>query len=160
FERMVAQVAGTDMSDFFKRYVRGVESPPYEKAFAQVGWRFIREPRTPVFVGINGDEAEASTFKIASVRPDSPASEAGLEVGDVITSLGGTKLRPANFLKTLARYKPGDRVALTVQRARRVLQLTITLAIPVTLSYRIEEIPDASPEAKALRAAWLQNRLR
>ena len=51
FERMVSEVTGTDMSDFFKRYVRGVESPPYEEAFAQVGLRFVREPRQPVSVG-------------------------------------------------------------------------------------------------------------
>ena len=125
-----------------------------------MGLHLLREARTPVFAGINGDETQTSVFRIASVRPDSPAAEAGLEAGDVITTFGGTRITPANFLKTLARYKPGDRVALTVQRARRVVQLTITLATPVTLSYRIEEIPDASPEAKALRAAWLQNRLR
>jgi len=45
FERMVSQVAGANMSDFFKRYVRGVESPPYDEAFAQVGLRFVRESR-------------------------------------------------------------------------------------------------------------------
>src|SRR5712692_10376803 len=42
FERVTSEVAGTDMSDFFKRYVRGVEPPPYEEAFAQVGLRFVR----------------------------------------------------------------------------------------------------------------------
>src|SRR5206468_13097340 len=35
FEHMVSEVAGADMSDFFKRYVRGIESPPYEEALAQ-----------------------------------------------------------------------------------------------------------------------------
>src|SRR5262249_525560 len=34
FERVTSEVAGADMSDFFKRYVRGVDSPPYEEAFA------------------------------------------------------------------------------------------------------------------------------
>ena len=45
FETMVSQVAGADMSDFFKRYVRRVETPPYEQAFAQAGLRFIREAK-------------------------------------------------------------------------------------------------------------------
>src|SRR5260370_4715047 len=36
FEHMVSEVAGSDMSDFFKRYVHGVEAPPYEEAFAHV----------------------------------------------------------------------------------------------------------------------------
>src|SRR5258706_8794419 len=58
FEALVSQIAGADMSDFFKRYVRGVETPPYEQAFAQVGMRFIREARAPVTIGITGDESE------------------------------------------------------------------------------------------------------
>ncbi|MFZ0750872.1 MAG: hypothetical protein WAM70_16025, partial [Pyrinomonadaceae bacterium] len=56
FEKTVSDVAGTDMSDFFRRYVRSVETPPYEDAFAQVGLKFIREPRGPVTVGIAPDE--------------------------------------------------------------------------------------------------------
>ena len=89
FEKTVSDVAGTDMSDFFRRYVRAVETPPYEEAFAQVGLKFIREPRGPVTVGIAPDESEKTNFKIASVRPNSPAAAAGLEEGDVITSFGG-----------------------------------------------------------------------
>ena len=158
FERMTSQVSGADMSDFFKRYVRSVETLPYEEAFAQVGLRFVTEARLPVAVGISADENETTELKISRVRPDSPASQAGLDVGDVITSFGGTKLSPANFLKTLGRYKPGDRVALTVQRAQRTMQLTLTLGTPQILSYRIEENPNASAEAKALRAAWLNGK--
>lgn len=158
FEHMVSQVAGSDMDDFFKRHVRGVEPPPYEEAFAQVGLRFVRQARIPVAIGISGDENEAAIFKISSVRPDSPASEAGLDVGDVITFFGPTRLTSANFAKTLERYKPGDRVVLTVRRSGRTLQLPITLGTPQVLTYRIEEIPNASGEAKTLRAAWLNGK--
>ena len=155
FERMVSEVDGADMSDFFKRYVRGVESPPYEEAFAQVGLRFVREPRQSVSVGISADESDTTNFKIARVRPGSPAEDAGLEVGDKIISFGGLKITPTNFVKSLGRYKPGDRVSLTVQRDRRTIQISITLGEPQVLNYRIEEMKDASPEAKALRATWL-----
>src|SRR5260370_41225924 len=62
FARVVSEVAGTDMSDFFKRHVRGVEPPPYEEAFAQVGLRFVREPRQPVSVGISADASDKVNF--------------------------------------------------------------------------------------------------
>ena len=155
FERTVSDVAGADMSDFFKRYVRSVETPPYEEAFAQVGLQFIREPRGPVTVGISADEGEKNNFKIATVRPGSPAAAAGLEEGDTIASLGGTKLTPANLVKTVSRYKPGDRVPVVLQRDGKVIRLTITLGEPLLFNYRIEENPNASAEAKTLRAAWL-----
>jgi predicted metalloprotease with PDZ domain len=155
FERVTSEVAGTDMSDFFKRYVRGVESPPYEEAFAQVGLRLVREPRQPVVVGISTDENDKTNFTIARVRPDSPAADAGLEVGDKILFFGGLKLTPTNFLKLVGRHKPGDRVALIVQRGTRSIQTSVTLGEPQILNYRIEEMKDAPAEAKALRVAWL-----
>jgi predicted metalloprotease with PDZ domain len=154
FERIVSEVGRADMSDFFKRYVRGVESPPYEEAFAQVGLRFVREPRQPVGVGISADESDTTSFKIARVRSDSPAADAGLEVGDRILFFGGLKLTPTNFAKLLGRYKPGDRVTLIVQRGARTLQISITLGEPQLLNYRIEEMKDAPAETKALRAEW------
>jgi predicted metalloprotease with PDZ domain len=158
FERIVSEVAAGDMGDFFKRYVRGVESPPYEEAFAQVGLRFVREPRQPVGVGISADESDKANYTIGRVRPDSPAADAGLEVGDRILFFGGLKLTPTNFLRLLERYKPGDRVALIVQRGGRTVQGSITLGEPQILNYRIEEMKDASTEIKALRAAWLNGK--
>jgi predicted metalloprotease with PDZ domain len=158
FEKMVSEVTGADMSDFFKRYVRGVESPPYEEAFAQLGMRFGRQPRTPVALGISGDESETVNFKIASVRPDSPAADAGLDVGDIIMTFGGTRLTPDNFLKTLARYKPGDRVQVTLRRNGQPRTAAITLAPPQIFDYQIEENQNASAQSRALRAAWLNGK--
>lgn len=158
FERMVSEVAGADMSDFFKRYVRSVEPPPYEVAFAQVGLRLVREMQQPVSLGISGNENETANFQIAGVRPGSPAEEAGLQVGDAIVSFGGVKLTPENFQRTLGRYKPGDRVEVILQRNRRMIKASITLGQPQVLNYRLEEIPNAAPEAKALRTAWLNGR--
>ncbi|PYS58336.1 MAG: hypothetical protein DMF76_19490 [Acidobacteria bacterium] len=158
FERAASEVAGLDMSNFFKRCVRGVESPPYEEAFAPLGLRLVRDPRAPVAVGVSADENDQANFKIASVRPDSPAAEAGLEVGDIVTLFGGMKLTPANFLKTIARYKSGDRVRVTLQRGGRSIQTAITLGSTQVFDYRVEEMKDASPEAKALRAAWLNGK--
>ncbi len=158
FERVTSEVAGADMSDFFKRYVRGVESPPYEEAFAQVGLRFVQQPRQPASVGISADENDLNNFKVMGVRPGSPAADAGLEVGDTINTFGGTKLKTGNLLKVVGRYKPGDRVALTVQRGARTIPITIIMGPPQLMDYRFEEMPNASAEAKALRAAWLNGK--
>ena len=158
FERVTSEVAGADMSDFFKRFVRGVESPPYEEAFAQVGLRFVRHPRQPVSVGISADENDLNNFKVIGVRPGSPAADAGLEVGDTINTFGGIKLMTGNFLKVVGRYKPGDRVALTVQRGARTIPLILIMGPPQLMDYRLEEMTNAPAEAKSLRAAWLNGK--
>jgi predicted metalloprotease with PDZ domain len=159
FERVVSEVAGADMSDFFKRHVRGVESPPYEGAFAQVGLRFVRDPRQPVGLGIGADESDKANYTIGRVRPDSPAAEAGLQVGDKLMFLGGLKVTPTNFLRLLSRFKPGDRVALILLRGTRTVPTSIMLGEPQILNYRIEEMKDAPAEAKALRVAWLSGKI-
>ena len=158
FERMVSEVSGADMSDFFKRYVRGVDSPPYEEAFAQVGLRFVREPRQPVGVGISADESDHTNFKIANVRSGSPAAEAGLQVGDIIKTFDGIRLTPGNFLSTIGRYRPGNHIELIIHRGPRSMQIMLTLGVPQILNYRTEEMKDAPVETKALRAAWLSGK--
>jgi predicted metalloprotease with PDZ domain len=156
FERVVSEVAGTDMSDFFKRHVRGVEVPPYAEAFAQVGLRMVKEPRQPVTIGISSDENDEKNFKLAEVRPESPAAAAGLEVGDVIVMFGNVRLTPDNFYRTIGRLKPGEKVNLSVLRGRNTIQLTLVPGEPTSMIYRIQEDPKASADAKAVRAAWLK----
>lgn len=156
FEQMVSEVAATDMSDFFRRYVRGVESPPYEEAFAQVGLRFAHDLRPTLGVGF--DETDTANVKVMRVRPNSPAADAGLETGDKILTVGGTRITSANFLGLVGRYKPGDRVKLALQRGERTIQTTLVMGAPLIAAYRLEEIADAPATAKSLRAAWLNGK--
>src|SRR5213078_2683112 len=84
FARVMLQLTDSDAHDFFKRYVRGVERPPYEDALSVVGLRLVRSSVAPVSIGVTGDEDDTVNFKIAAVRSDSPAANAGLQAGDVI----------------------------------------------------------------------------
>jgi predicted metalloprotease with PDZ domain len=156
FERTVSEVAGADMSDFFKRYVRGVETPPYDEALAQVGLRLAPVLGPTVTIGIAFDDDQTAGLRISRVLPDSPAQEAGLEVDDTILLFGGSKVTPRNWSQIAGKYKPGDRVNLNVQRGSRTIPLSITLGPPRVLSYRIEEIKDTPAEKKAMRAAWMK----
>lgn len=155
FERITSEVAGTDMSDFFKRYVRGVEVPPYDEAFRTVGLRFVRETSSAPAVGLTWDFAEQKMLKVASVRSDSPAESAGLEQGDIITAIGRQNVTTETFQPIIARFKPNDRITLTVRRDRNTLKKTVTLGQPATYTFHLEEMKDATPEMRARRAAWL-----
>lgn len=154
-EHTMSEVAGVDMSDFFKRYVRGIETPPYDEALRSVGLRLVREPSRSPFVGVTSDFDESAEMKIKNVRTGSPAEDAGLEQGDVIAAVGDTKVTRETFVPVITRYQPKTRVPLTIKRDRERIRLTITLGEPGTYIYRLEEIKDATPEQRALRAAWL-----
>ena len=157
FERVAGEVAGFDLGDFFRRYIRGVETLPYDEAFAGLGLRLIREQaRQPYSAGIALDWETKGDLTIGSVRPDSPAEDAGLQEDDEILSIGKKNVSRENFLVSLARYKQGDRVPVSVKRDRRTIQATLVFGAPDRFEYRIEERKDATTEQKALRAAWLK----
>ena len=44
FQRVASEVAGSDLSDFFRSHAYGVAPPPYEEALAYVGLRLARVP--------------------------------------------------------------------------------------------------------------------
>jgi 2-alkenal reductase len=65
---------------------------------------------------------------VLQVGPATPASQAGLNVGDVIVAIGGDSINPENpFLNVLMRHQVGETVTLSVNRFGRELTLEVTL---------------------------------
>jgi predicted metalloprotease with PDZ domain len=154
-ERVASRRTGVDFNDFFKRHVRDVEVLPYDEAFAYVGLRLVKTASKEPFNAGMAMQFERGPI-IETVRNNSPAEEAGLQAGDQVISLGGIDVTQESWRKTLARYKTGDSVPITVKRDRQTIKANIVLAQPERFDYRIEEKPDATAEQKAMRAAWLK----
>jgi len=65
---------------------------------------------------------------VQRVIVDSPAAKAGIEIGDVITELGGEKITLENSLATIIRkFNVGDKVKLKVNRKGKNLQFEVKL---------------------------------
>ena len=87
--------------------------------------------------------ATLSGMKLAAVEKKSPAAEAGLRQGDVVTAVGEIDVRRAlDFQREMLGRKAGDKVDLTVQREGRSLSFSLVLA----------ETPDAGPAGDS--GAW------
>jgi membrane-associated protease RseP (regulator of RpoE activity) len=66
---------------------------------------------------------------VQEVVPDSPAADAGLQVGDVITAVDGDKVDIEHTLSDrLYAYEAQDRVNLTVVRGEETLEIGVVLA--------------------------------
>ena len=155
-ERVASEVAGFDLHDFFHRYALGTEVLPYEEALGYVGLRLLHPPLPQAHnAGLVLDETP-QFVRVQAVRNNSPAEDAGLQSDDTIVSIGGNAASRETWLTTLNRYKPGDRVPLTVKRDRQTIQTNLILSAPERVEYRIEEKRDATAEEKQLRAAWLK----
>jgi predicted metalloprotease with PDZ domain len=156
FARVVSEVAGKDMTDWFTKYVRGVDALPYDEALAVVGLRLVKTPASqPYTAGIVLDRDERQTLRLGTLHTDSSAERAGLQQGDVLLSIGGTNVTRENWISVLNRYKRGDRVPVAARRLRRAIEVTLELGEPDLYDYRIEEMPNSSAQMKMLRAAWL-----
>lgn len=71
---------------------------------------------------------EDAGVMIARVLPDSPAAQAGLQVGDVITRIDGKTVASAARLGAeVRRREDGERVSLDVYRQGRLQEFTVTI---------------------------------
>jgi 2-alkenal reductase len=65
---------------------------------------------------------------VRAVGRGTPAAQAGLQAGDIITAIGGQTIDGNNrFVNVLMRFKPGERVPLTVVRNGQTLTIEVTL---------------------------------
>jgi putative serine protease PepD len=66
------------------------------------------------FLGVELADSGGTGAQIAAVDPSSPADDAGLRAGDVVTSADGTNIdSPADLRAVIAKHRPGDRIGLT-----------------------------------------------
>ncbi|HET7093672.1 MAG TPA: trypsin-like peptidase domain-containing protein [Thermomicrobiales bacterium] len=81
------------------------------------------------YLGIEAQQADNGfSEQVASVVPDGPAAQAGLQEGDVIVGFNGTTLDNKHSLRSeLFGEKPGDTATVTVQRDGATQTFDITL---------------------------------
>ena len=65
---------------------------------------------------------------VSSVADGSPADNAGLAKGDIITEFGGTEITEYSMLESLLqKCKPGDQVSVKIYRSGRYYSTTVTV---------------------------------
>jgi S1-C subfamily serine protease len=69
---------------------------------------------TPAFLGVQLSQDTTGGATISGVVDGSPAAQAGLQAGDTVTAVGGTRVDSADALSSaLAKHSPGDQVKIT-----------------------------------------------
>ena len=80
------------------------------------------------YYGIRLPENVTSGVIVTSVVKNSPAQKAGIEAGDIITEVNGTKVSSmAEFKYELYKYKPGDKIKIKINRDGTEKELEVTL---------------------------------
>ncbi len=65
---------------------------------------------------------------VSEILPEGAAEEAGIEVGDVIVAVDGSKIKNmAQMQEMFTKHQPGDKVELTVVRKKKEKKIDVTL---------------------------------
>ena len=93
---------------------------------ATAGRRNGAKVRLGVMPGYGGDGAEG--VKVEGVSAETSASEAGIQIGDLLIGWNETQLTgPADMMERLREQKPGDVVKIKLKRGAEELTLDVTL---------------------------------
>ncbi len=85
------------------------------------------QPITPEIANAYRLPAQWGVF-VTRVASGGPASQAGLQRGDIITKIGDVTLDETHsYTNTLFTFKPGDQVALEIIRGGKTMQVQVTL---------------------------------
>jgi putative serine protease PepD len=80
------------------------------------------------YIGIQSTDSPGGGAQIVTVNPNTPADQAGLREGDVVTAVDGKTVKGSGDVSRLiAGKKPGDKVEVEVQRGGRTEKLALTL---------------------------------
>ncbi|HSB53683.1 MAG TPA: PDZ domain-containing protein [Gemmatimonadales bacterium] len=145
--------------DFFTRYVRGRDVVDYKALLANAG--FLLRPAKPgtAFLGnLQADFSEAGMTIRGSTQIGSPLYQAGLDAGDLITSMDGKLIASDSALQALrAEHKPGDVIEVGYQSRGMDRTTRVTFSEDPRLevvTYEEAGMP-LSDEMKKFREAWL-----
>jgi len=110
------------------RYLSQVEARP---TFTEAGPKEAQSERRrfKVTFGIIPSYASSATgLEIDGVKTGGPADNAGMQKGDIIIAIGGKDVKDIyDYMYRLSELKPGEVVAVTVQRETETLELSVQL---------------------------------
>jgi predicted metalloprotease with PDZ domain len=151
FEQAVAAVSGADFSDFFARYVDGVEPLPYAETFGLADVAFDTAVRDRLALGAKL-RAESSSLVIEAVLRGGAAMAAGLLPHDELIAIdGGRTTSEADVRRVLASMREGEGVEVLAGRAGVVQRRTLVPRRDPRPAVTLVAVG-----ASALRDAWLR----
>ena len=143
---IINRLANRDYHDFFRRYVWGVEVPPYDTIYGYAGYRVEKTTRQlPVLPGYGVERG-----KIFRILPGGPAADAGLLVGDVITKITNLNgQEPTGWI-------PNSSYKVNIKRAGEERELVMKFGPPREIEvWNLVELPQPSAEQLKIRDGWL-----
>lgn len=156
-ENTLTAYAGKEFSDnFFAKHIRSAEKPDYRKLFDHVGVSITQDSKKNHF-GASFRETENGLEISRNTVIGSPAYEAGLDEGDLITSVNGTPVNTSKAMEeVIAGTAEGEKLSLEYQRFGKTETTSVELSADP--EYKITLSENASKEQLENRKKWLESK--
>lgn len=169
FKAMVEKISGISFTNFWTKYVNGVDDAEYVKYFGYAGIDVATENATPgkPVSGASGQLTNNGTISVSSITRNSAAWIAGLNVNDEIISLddvtvsdalANIRLRsPMLSLETLpvvSKKSIGDVLKLKIKRDGIEKEISLTLKENPSVRLKATINANATPAQKAVFKKW------
>lgn len=146
-----------DYHDFFRRYVWGTETPPYDQILGYAGYRLEKLVHERPSLGLlleRGDQG----VRLTKVLRGSAAETAGLQRGDTLLTVGELDIAKNGFtgVRELVASQKGKNVPVSVQRGDEIKKTEMLIGTAQDVEYRVLEVSNPTPEQTKLRDAWLK----
>jgi predicted metalloprotease with PDZ domain len=149
------QVAGGSFEDFFTKHVAHAEALPYPQTFALAGLSLRTIERKRATLGFFAERGASGNLSVQEVDSESPAAEAGLREGDIITSWNGTA-PPRSPERWAESQKRGTSLRLTARRDEKEIALEFRLGEATERFYQVTEDTHAAEKARRIRDGLLR----
>jgi predicted metalloprotease with PDZ domain len=153
---IINRLTKRDYHDFYRKYVSGVEVPPYETILGYAGYNVETAPQQSYSIGISIENTPQGPV-VGRVFRNSPASRVGLRAGDQLMSVDGYDFNTESP-KALARIEEriGKSVRLALKRDGRDQIVDLSVDAQNEAGYRLVEKANPTPDQLKVREAWLK----
>jgi len=153
---IVNRVTKRDYHDFYRKYVSGVEIPPYDGILGYAGYQAQTESRKHPTIGVGLDRTNDGVL-ITHIVADGPAAQAGLRVGDVVLSIDGADLgRNPQALVAALGERVGKPVRIAFKRGGKYQTVDLQVSTRSDSNYKVSELASPAPDQLRIREAWLK----
>ena len=150
----IAEVAESNLDDFFLRYIETTEELPFDEYLEPFGLYLKTTSESDIpYLGIKvqSENREVITF----VASQSPAAIGGIDAKDELLAIDGIKVDAKSLNERLKNYRLGDTIQVTVFHQDELKTLPVTLAQPQSNTYEIAIKDDLSALQQQNLEGWL-----
>ena len=149
------KVSGSNLGDFFARYVAGAEEIPYQKFLATAGLELKADSSNGPDLGFAPGRSAGGGVPVIYIEEGGAAEAAGLQAGDVILLVNGQE-PPRGRRGFLRDLHAGDTVKLHVNRDGQEMDISYVLGVREVTRYSIAELPNPSEKQQRIREGLLR----